>query len=60
MSDRVRRWRIACARWEDFPVHQKWFATGEALAHLLHLERTGQVTKGWLDGTAYFSREPAP
>jgi len=42
-------WNIDCARWEDFPIPQKWFATGEALAHLLHLERTedqGKRRKG--------------
>jgi glyoxylase-like metal-dependent hydrolase (beta-lactamase superfamily II) len=49
-------WDIDCARWEDFPVPQKWFATGEALAHLLHLEHTGRVRKAWREGTAYFSR----
>ena len=49
-------WDIDCARWEDFPIPQKWFATGEALAHLLHLERTEQVTRTWREGTAYFSR----
>jgi glyoxylase-like metal-dependent hydrolase (beta-lactamase superfamily II) len=38
-------WSISYAHWEDFPVPQKWFATGEALAHLLHLERTGRI--GW-------------
>ncbi|MBP2653650.1 MAG: Zn-dependent hydrolase, glyoxylase [Firmicutes bacterium] len=30
--------------WEDFPPPQKLFATGEALAHLRHLELTGRVT----------------
>ncbi len=49
-------WDIDCARWEDFPIPQQWFATGEALAHLLHLEGAGQVTKSWRAGTAYFSR----
>ena len=49
-------WDIDCARWEDFPTPQKWFATGEALAHLLHLERAGRVKKGWREGKAYFSR----
>jgi glyoxylase-like metal-dependent hydrolase (beta-lactamase superfamily II) len=49
-------WDIDCARWEDFPIPQKWFATGEALAHLLHLERAGRVKKGWREGKAYFSR----
>jgi glyoxylase-like metal-dependent hydrolase (beta-lactamase superfamily II) len=48
-------WDIDCARWEDFPVPQKWFATGEALAHLLQLERAGQVTKAWREGMASFS-----
>jgi glyoxylase-like metal-dependent hydrolase (beta-lactamase superfamily II) len=49
-------WDIDCARWEDFPIPQKWFATGEALAHLLHLERAGRIKKGWWEGKAYFSR----
>ena len=49
-------WDIDCARWEDFPIPQKWFATGEALAHLLHLERAGRVKKGWREGKAYFSQ----
>lgn len=49
-------WDIDCARWEDFPIPQKWFATGEALAHLLHLERAGRVKKSWREGKAYFSR----
>ncbi len=49
-------WKIACNRWEDFPVPQKWFATGEALAHLLHLEYTGQITTRREEGTAYFWR----
>lgn len=50
-------WDIVCPRWEDFPIPQKWFATGEALAHLLHLKRAGRVVKSWRDGTAYFSRK---
>lgn len=49
-------WDIDCARWEDFPIPQKWFATGEALAHLLHLERAGRVKKSWRERKAYFSR----
>ncbi len=31
-------WDIKCDSWEGFPVAQKWFATGEALAHLRYLE----------------------
>ena len=48
-------WRIDRPRWEEFPIPQQWFATGEALAHLLHLERTGAVTRHWTDGIASFS-----
>ncbi|HEX7550551.1 MAG TPA: MBL fold metallo-hydrolase [Candidatus Methylomirabilis sp.] len=48
-------WNIDCARWEDFPVPQKWFATGEALAHLLHLERTGRIQGKRREGKASFS-----
>ncbi len=30
-------WDVKCDSWEEFPSYQKWFATGEALAHLEHL-----------------------
>lgn len=50
-------WNIDCARWEDFPVPQKWFATGEALSHLLHLERTGRIQGKRREGKAFFSHE---
>lgn len=29
--------------WDSFPVAQKWFATGEALAHLKYLEDEGKI-----------------
>jgi glyoxylase-like metal-dependent hydrolase (beta-lactamase superfamily II) len=48
-------WDISYSRWEDFPVPQQWFATGEALAHLLYLERAGKIIRSWKDGTAYFA-----
>jgi glyoxylase-like metal-dependent hydrolase (beta-lactamase superfamily II) len=32
-------WDIICDSWDLFPVSQKWFATGEAIAHLKHLEK---------------------
>ena len=38
-------WDIACNRWNDFPVAQKWFATGEAIAHLRYLETAGNVVR---------------
>jgi len=48
-------WNLDCARWDDFPVPQQWFATGEALAHLLHLERQGRIWREDRKGQAYFS-----
>ena len=39
------RWKIRCRGWEDFPLIQKFFAVGEALAHLDHLERLGRVRR---------------
>jgi glyoxylase-like metal-dependent hydrolase (beta-lactamase superfamily II) len=31
--------------WDLFPVAQKWFATGEAIAHLKYLEKTEMIRK---------------
>ncbi len=36
-------WDLPVEDWEDFPVVQRWFATGEALAHLWYLEHEGTV-----------------
>jgi glyoxylase-like metal-dependent hydrolase (beta-lactamase superfamily II) len=38
-------WDLDCDSWEDFPRAQKWFATGEAIAHLRYLERKGFVVR---------------
>jgi hypothetical protein len=38
-------WDIDCENWEQFPIAQKWFATGEALAHLRFLESEGQIKR---------------
>lgn len=38
-------WDIACNSWEAFPVAQKWFATGEAIAHLRYLEERGLICR---------------
>lgn len=40
-------WDIRCRGWEDFPVPQKWFAVGEAMAHLEYLMARGQVARSW-------------
>jgi glyoxylase-like metal-dependent hydrolase (beta-lactamase superfamily II) len=38
-------WDIDCESWAQFPVAQKWFATGEALSHLRYLEEEGKITR---------------
>ncbi len=38
-------WDISCDSWDQFPVAQKWFATGEALSHLRFLEEEGTVVR---------------
>jgi len=47
-------WKISCPRWEDFPLPQKWFATGEALSHLSYLEQTGRIREERRDQTVFF------
>ena len=48
-------WDIDCELWVDFPLPQKWFATGETLSHLQHLERKGVVKREWRQGKAFYS-----
>ena len=38
-------WDLRVKSWQDFPLNQKWFATGEALAHLEYLTERGQVRR---------------
>jgi glyoxylase-like metal-dependent hydrolase (beta-lactamase superfamily II) len=38
-------WDLDCASWGEFPRAQKWFATGEAIAHLRYLERKGAILR---------------
>jgi glyoxylase-like metal-dependent hydrolase (beta-lactamase superfamily II) len=47
-------WDINCRSWEDFPVAQKWFATGEALAHLKYLVEEERVVRERIEGQFVF------
>lgn len=47
-------WDIDCDMWEDFPLPQKWFAAGEALAHLQYLQGEGRVKRELRGGKALF------
>jgi hypothetical protein len=38
-------WDIKADSWDAFPVAQKWFATGEAIAHLRYLEEEGKLAR---------------
>jgi len=38
-------WDLDCDSWDEFPRAQKWFATGEAIAHLRYLERKGVIVR---------------
>jgi glyoxylase-like metal-dependent hydrolase (beta-lactamase superfamily II) len=54
-------WDLDCDSWEDFPRAQKWFATGEAIAHLRYLERKDLIFRKDEDGiTAFALNELSP
>jgi len=38
-------WDMSYESWEQFPVSQKWFATGEAIAHLRYLEKKDMLLR---------------
>jgi glyoxylase-like metal-dependent hydrolase (beta-lactamase superfamily II) len=49
------RWRIRARSWEDFPVMQRWFATGETIAHLRFLEEQGRVERQEREGRILYA-----
>lgn len=48
-------WDIRAKDWNDFPDSQKWFAVGEAQAHLAYLENKGLIKGELKDGVIYYS-----
>ena len=44
------KWSIRANGWEDFPPGQKWFAVGEAIAHLNYLTDKGEIDRIDQDG----------
>jgi glyoxylase-like metal-dependent hydrolase (beta-lactamase superfamily II) len=50
-------WDIVCESWDQFPVAQKWFATGEAISHLRYLEEEGRIVRMTGDNTTQFALE---
>ncbi|MBN1643507.1 MAG: MBL fold metallo-hydrolase [Dehalococcoidales bacterium] len=48
-------WDIDAKSWEAFPPLQKWFAFGEALAHVRYLEIRGKIKRITRDGKITYS-----
>ena len=49
-------WSIRCRNWTEFPLTQKFFAVGEAMAHLDYLEVRGRVFRREIQGKrVYFA-----
>jgi glyoxylase-like metal-dependent hydrolase (beta-lactamase superfamily II) len=51
-------WDIVCDSWEQFPVTQKWFAVGEAIAHLMYLEALTRIEREVTGGHVLFRLRP--
>ena len=50
-------WDIVARSWDDFPIMQRWFATGEALAHLRYVEAKGLIERELVDGQTLYSSD---
>ena len=49
-------WDLTYSTWEEFPIQQKWFACGEAAAHLDYLAARHLAKKRLKNGRFVFSR----
>ncbi len=47
-------WDIVAPSWDDFPIMQRWFATGEAIAHIRYLEALGLVAREFTNGQTLY------
>ncbi len=50
-------WDIDLRSWHLFPPSQKWFATGETIAHLKYVEEQGWVHKEMIGARLVYSRK---
>ena len=50
-------WEIDCRNWDEFPLPQKWFATGEAISHLQYLMYAGRVIREERDGIWHYRKK---
>lgn len=49
------KWSLTYDKWTEFPITQKLFATGEAMAHLCYLTRQGHLVMEQSEGRNLFS-----
>ena len=49
-------WDITYESWDQFPVAQRWFATGEGISHLRYLEEEGKLTRYRENGMTLYAR----
>ncbi|WP_026895000.1 MBL fold metallo-hydrolase [Clostridiisalibacter paucivorans] len=47
-------WDMTYENFEEFPAPQKWFAVGEAIAHLKYLEEKGDINRKIVDGNIVY------
>jgi glyoxylase-like metal-dependent hydrolase (beta-lactamase superfamily II) len=52
-------WDIVCDSWEQFPIAQKWFAVGEAIAHLRYLVNMAEAEQKEIDGKVLYAPRPS-
>ncbi len=50
-------WDMTYSHWADVPSVQKWFAVGEAIAHLRYLERLGRISRCERQGQIIFKKD---
>ncbi|NQG96903.1 MBL fold metallo-hydrolase [Streptococcus suis] len=55
VSSRIK-WRIKADSWDQFPKPQKWFASGETMAHLDYLVESGHLSMTLDKGVLYFKK----
>ena len=48
------KWELRAKNWDEFPIPQKWFASGEAMSHLEHLVAIGKAEKSIEDKVIYY------
>lgn len=49
------QWSMRGRNWNEFPMHQKWFAVGETIAHIDYLMAEGKIYKENKNGLNLYS-----